>query len=326
MEIESVTNEKWNSINKSNREIVEEFLKQSSNLSDYTLRQYESGLKIFFIWIADNKENKNFWEIKPRDFLHYQNWLIERGLSSSAIRFKRSAVSTLNNYITVYYSDEYPTFHNYVNKSISLPPHNLIKEKLPLTLEEYGLLCKNLEKKELWQQLAYLKFSFSSGARRNEVRQLTKDMLKIAPKKVKTTNGKEVPVYYTGKIRCKGRGKIGKIRVLQYDQSAFDAIKKWLSVRGNDDIDYVFAVKDNRGILKQVGESTFNQWCTEIFSEMIGRRFHPHLIRESRATTMVVEQKKDIEIAQKLLGHESSETTTLYVIRNDEDDSDEAFI
>ena len=58
-----------------------------------------------------------------------------------------------------------------------------------------------------------------------------------------------------------------------------------------------------------------------------GRRVHPHLFRESRATNLVVFQHKAPEVAQKLLGH-NQVTTTLdhYIIRNDENDqSDEAF-
>ena len=125
-------------------------------------------------------------------------------------------------------------------------------------------------------------------------------------------------------IRCKGRGKIGKQRKLQFDQIAMDAIKKWLSVRGDDDCPYVFVGK-KKDKYHQISESTFNLWSERYFAPIVGRRFHPHLIRETRATTMVVEQGKDINSAKKLLGHESSETTQIYVIRNDENDSDDAF-
>jgi site-specific recombinase XerD len=323
MAINAVTDEMWQKINKKNREIVEEFLKQSSTLSDYTLKQYESGLKIYFKWIYDNKEDKYFYEIKSRDYLHYQNWLIEQGLSSSAIKFKRSCVSSLNNYIELYYSDEYPAFRNYINKGIANPTPAFVYEKEPLTLKEYKHLCDVLEEQKKWQQLAYIRFSFSSGARRNEVRQLTKESMKIEPKEI-NIDGKITKIYSTEKLRCKGRGKTGKIRTLQFDQNAFDAIQKWLDVRGEDDCPYVFVVRKS-GNINKVGETVFSQWCEAYFEKIVGRRIHPHLFRESRATSMVVEQGKDISIAQHLLGHQSSETTKLYVIRDDENDSDDAF-
>ena len=52
------------------------------------------------------------------DYKKYQSWLYNQGLGESAIRFKRSSVSTLNNYIMLYYQNEYSTFRNFVNKSI----------------------------------------------------------------------------------------------------------------------------------------------------------------------------------------------------------------
>lgn len=322
--IEEVTDEQWNSVNPENRKIVDEFLKQSKHLSPQSIKQYESALRIYFWWVKCNAGNISFYNLKSRDYLFYQNYLTERGLSSSAIKLKRSAVSSLNNYVTLYYLDMYPNFRQYITKAIATPPPAFVHEKEPLTIREYNTLCLELEKRELWQQLAYLKFSFASGARRAEVRQLLKEVVNYNPKIVQTNNG-ELKIYSTHPIRCKGRGAIGKIRQLQFDQEAMDAIKKWLSVRGEDKCPHVFAVKRD-GEYQQVKESTFNSWSEIYFEKIVGRRFHPHLIRETRATTLVVEQGGDIKAAQKLLGHKSSTTTDIYIIRKDENDADDAFI
>ncbi len=69
----------------------------------------------------------------------------------------------------------------------------------------------------------------------------------------------------------------------------------------------------------------FNHWCTNIFSKMLGVRVHPHLLRSSRATHAVVEEGKDIKAVQKLLGHASTETTEIYVVRDDSEDLDDLF-
>ena len=324
IKIDDVTEQQWNSINVENRKIVENFLSQSMQLSPQTIKQYTSALKIYFYFIKENIEDKPFYEIKARDYLMYQNFLTKNGLSSSAIKFKRSAVSTLNNFITLYYEDKYPSFKNYINKSIASPPPAFVHEKEPLTMEEYNHLCSELEKKEMWQQLAYIKFSFASGARRAEVRQLLKEIITYEPKILQTDNG-EIKVYLTHPIRCKGRGTIGKVRKLSFDEDAIISIKKWLSIRGEDECPYVFVARKDE-LYHQVGEATFNSWSDIYFAPIVGRRFHPHLIRESRATTLVVEQGKDIKAAQKLLDHKSSTTTEIYVIRKDEDNADEAFI
>ena len=76
----------------------------------------------------------------------------------------------------------------------------------------------------------------------------------------------------------------------------------------------------------QVGEDTFNGWCQGLFTQIMGRRINPHIFRASRATNLVCYQNRSIETAQKLLGHESSETTKIYVVREDEEDADDAFV
>ena len=54
-------------------------------------------------------------------------------------------------------------------------------------------------------------------------------------------------------------------------------------------------------------------------------RRHPHLWRESAATQLVMEDGKNIESVRALLGHESSETTRIYVIRDEDEDLDDIF-
>lgn len=327
-----ITEEQWASVNIENQKMVKDFLEQSTQLSNYTLNQYESALRIYFWFIKENCDNKAFYDIRSRDYLKYQNWLVNRGLSPSAVKLKRSVVSSLNGYILLYYEDEYPNFKNYISKKIPNPPASFVNKKEPLTLAEYDNLCQKLEEKEMWQQLAYLRFSFSTSARRNEVRQLLKSIVDSEPMikdvEVKDKDGNKVMVqsksFLTTDIRCKGKGKVGLVRKLQFDQIAMDAIKKWLEVRGEDNCPYVFITKHGDRV-EPIKVETFNMWCSEIFEKIVGRRVHPHLLRETRATSLVVEQGKDISVAQKLLGHKSSQTTEIYIIRKDENASDEAF-
>lgn len=200
-------------------------------------------------------------------------------------------------------------------------------EKLIITLENGNV-------KDKYQKIAYLKFTWETGCRRAETRQILKDIVDAKPiikkKMVKledsTEEEKEIKYYLTPKIRCKGKGKTGKVRRLKFSDYSMDAFNKWLEIRGDDDCPYMFITKYN-GKIDQAGETAFNTWCTDIFSPIIGRRFHPHILREGRATSIVVEEGKNIEAAQALLGHQSSETTKIYVIKDDEDeDSDELFM
>jgi integrase len=312
-----VTDGEWNTFNEFNRKITEEFLQQG-HLSPKTLYQYKSGLRQFFKWVKEYVQDKPITELKPRDALRFQNYLISKGLSPSAIKFKRSVVSSLCGYIEIYYSDEFPLFRNIYNKNIPNVGKGFVYEKKPLTSEEYQKLINELEQREEWQMLAYVKFSYATGCRRAEALQLKKEIVNY--QKVEGKN-----YYLTHPIRCKGRGKAGKVRKLYFDDEAMSAIKKWLEVRGEDECLYVFVSKTQDGNIKQLSETTLNRWCSDIFSKIVERRVHPHLFRETRATDLVVNEGKDIKKAQKLLGHESSQTTEIYVIRDDSDDIDDCF-
>lgn len=331
---DEVTDAMWNQINPFNREMVEDYLSNQTHLSPKSLVGYSSALRIYFWWVKENLKDKNCTDIKKKDFLRYLNWLAGRDMSSSAIKFKKSSVSAFNKFIESYYEDEYPLFRNYVTSEMQVPQTGKVHEKKPLTPEQIDYLCSELTKREEWEKLAYVLFSYSTGCRRAEARQLLKEVISYSPiiKTIKVTdeNGKEVSVesksYKTHEIRCKGRSKAGKVRSFLFGQDAMDAIKKWLEERGDDDCPYVFVTKRKSGECHQVGEDTFNGWCSGLFSEIMGQRIHPHLLRSSRATNLVVHQGKDLETAQKLLGHESSETTKIYVVREDEEDAFEAFV
>jgi integrase len=326
-----VTEEQWLQCNEYNRKITQEFLEESTQLSPKTIETYRSALRQFFWFVKENLDNKSILELKGRDYLKYQNSLVRREMSYSAVKFRRSTISSLNNYIVLYYGDTYETFKNFITKAIASPPRSFVHEKKPLNAEEYEMLLKALEEKQEWQKIAYLQFSYATGCRRAETRQLLKEVVNypLITKEIKIKNEKgeeeikTAKYYVTHDIRCKGKGKIGKIRKLQFSEEAMQSIKKWLEVRGEDDCPYVFVSKYRE--IKQVDESTFNSWC-EGFSDIVGRRVHPHQMREKRATDMVVVEGKNIKAAQKLLGHLSQETTNIYVIREDTDDSDEAFI
>lgn len=317
-----ITEDEWNEVCEFNKTILEDFLVNSAELSPKTRTAYQSNLRIWFVWVKDHLGNRSQTEIKPLDFKKFQNWLLNRGCSSADINNKRAAISSLNNYIEVYYESEYPMFRNFINKSIKRPPKAFVHEKQPLTKSEYEHLIAVLTEREEWQKIAYLRFTFETGCRRAESRQLTKDTILLNPSVRASTN-----VYQTKPIRCKGAGELGKVRRLTFGQDAMDAMRKWIDVRGGldgDDCPYMFVTKRD-GKYAQVSETCFNGWAKDVFAEIVGRRFHPHLLRESRATQAVVEDGKDINAVKNLLGHESTETTQIYVVRNEDEDVGELF-
>ena len=321
VKLEGFTDEEFNElVNPVNKRLVRDFLNQQQ-LSNQTLKQYKSSLYIFCRWVYDNLDNEDIPMLRPRDGLSYQNFLIEKGLSSSGIKFKRSTVSSLFNFIEVFWSDEYPKCRNIFNKAIPNVAHTKKKEKIPLTDKERAKIVKTLKRSGELQKLAFFLVAYSSAGRRSEIIQLKKEI--VGYKEHENKEGKKQGFYLSHVVRGKGKGKNGKDIKLMLGKEAMDAIKDWLEQRDktwdDDRCEYIFASKTKDGG-KMISPNTTNLWVDQ-FGEIIGRKINPHLIRATRSTDIVVEDGKDVRFAQKLLNHESSETTTKhYIIRDDNDD------
>lgn len=302
-------------INSFNKNILSEFLERG-DLSDDTLKQYKSDLMIFFTFVYKRLENKPLYELRSRHGLSFQNYMISKGLSDSSVKNRRYAISSICNYLETYYDEEYPTFKN-ITKNLPKVGNNKKIEKDPLTSQELETIIKHLEMKGDYRKLAYLLFSYSSGCRREESRQLLKEVATY--NKYVNKKGEQKEYFVTHPIRAKGEGKAGNVRRFQFDQKTMDAIIKWLEIRGDDDCPYLFTSKRN-GVHQQVSANTFNNWCKE-FSKVINKRVHPHNLRSSRATILFVEENKNIKSIQSLLGHANSSTTEIYIVtENDEVD------
>src|SRR5699024_12358973 len=107
------TNEEYRElVHEEDQELVDDFLEQQSHLSDQTLKQYRSSLMIFLKWNHDKNRNKKLTELKPRDGLRFQNYLLNEGLGTYAIKLRRSTVSSLYGYLEVFWYDEYQDVSN----------------------------------------------------------------------------------------------------------------------------------------------------------------------------------------------------------------------
>ncbi|TPF17928.1 tyrosine-type recombinase/integrase [Priestia megaterium] len=315
-----ITDEMWKEVNDFNRSKVEEFLEESTHLSVHSQKQYKSALRIFYHWVHTTLgEKKLIHQIKKKDFMRFQNFLIRRGLSSNAVKLKRSAISSLNKYIINFYEDEeeFLTFRNFV-EGVPNPVLNKTYEKVVLSLEEIELICKTLEEDKQYQELLGFMLLYTSGCRRSELVQVKKEVFDYEQVKDAKT-GEPKGYYMTNTVRGKGKGELGEQYPLLFDDKVKDLMKLWLDQRGEDDCEYLFASRRN-GKMTQISTSTVNYWFKEIFSDIIGRRINPHITRSSRSTH-ILESGQDIKKAQSLLRHKQSSTTEqFYDLRKDKDD------
>lgn len=309
-----VTNEMYKKCNYETREIVEEFFAAKSQLSKDTKVQYRSALNQFVYWLHENAMDKPLHKVKKRDFVRFMSYLVNRGMSSSGLKFKKSAISSLCKYIedNIVEDDDMPEYSRFRNFTTSFTdiPKNHVYDKIPVSEEEYNKIKEVLLDDGNYLGLAWVAVAFSSGARRGGIIQFKSECVKDG-----IPEGKSYVM--TNKVREKGRGKDGKIVDYMLNEEAVKYIQLWLDKRGYEH-EYIFTTKYN-GEIKQMSREWAANFCTSTLSDILGRRINPHLFKAS-AVTNLLSKGKDIKIVSKYIAKHNDISTTMnhYDLRQDE--------
>lgn len=299
-------------INPENIKLINEFLMYCKGVdrSETTIINYRSDLQIFFSWFRDWCSNKDFSEIKKRDYLNFQAHMLNMGISPNRIRRIRSALSSLSNYIENYL-DEEPKFKNFRNVilKIEAPTKVAVREKTILTEEQCNQFLDYLVEKKKYQHACAFALAQSTGARIAELVQF-----KISD--LKEENIMWGKYYKTHKMRTKGRGKHGKMlnRYIRIDrfQKYFDL---WMEERKRlgvpDEIDNIFVKYDKKSSQWVVLEkATLSSWA-RTFGKWFDISFYFHSLRHF-FTTDLSKEGYPPEVIRQLVGWESLDMVSVY--------------
>lgn len=315
-----VTEEMYKKCNYETREIVEEFFAAKSQLSKDTRVQYRSALNQFVYWLYENAMDKPLYKVKKRDFVRFMSYLVNRGMSSSGLKFKKSAVSSLCKYIEDNIVDdddmiEFSKFRNFTTSFTDIPK-NHVYEKVAISEEEYRKLLDVLIDDENYAAACWVACAFNTGARRGGIVQFKTECVKDG-----IPEGKSYVL--TNKVREKGRGADGKVVQYMLNEEAVKYIQLWLDKRGYEH-EYIFTTKYG-GEIKQMSREWAANLCSDTLSDILGRRINPHLFKAS-AVTNLLEKGKDIKLVSKYIAQHNDVSTTMsfYDLRED-DGLDEIF-
>lgn len=321
LKLPSITDDMYLQCNNDSRDMVEEYFAMNPQLSPATKVQYKSGLRQFLYWIYTSANDKPLYKIKKRDFNRYMSYLVNRGMSSSGLKFKKSSVSSLCGHIEdVIVEDddfeEYTSFRNFT-KAFKDIPKNHTYEKIPISVEEYELLKETLLDDENYMGLAWVACAFNTGARRGGIRLFESEFLNE-----EMTEDKNF--IYTNYVREKGRSADGKRVRYMANSEVIKYCKLWLEKRGYEH-KYIFTSKYDKEI-GVVSLGWANSFCTDTLCDILGRRINPHLFKAS-AITHLLEQGKDIKIVSKYVGQHNDISTTMahYDLRGDGDEVNQLF-
>lgn len=314
LKLPAVTDEMYNQCNSETREMIQEFFDNKASLSPDTKTQYWSALRQFAYWIYASCSDKPLYKIKKRDFTRFMSYLVNRGMSSSGLKFKKSACSSLCGYILDNIVDdedmvEYHTFRNFTTAFKDIPL-NYVYEKIPISEEEYNKLKEVLLEDENYMALAWVVCAFNCGARRSGIVQFKVDCIKDG-----IPEGKSYVL--SNKVREKGRSIDGKICEYMLNQECIDYIKLWLEHRGYEH-EYIFTTKYG-GEIKQASREWADDICTNILSDILGRRINVHLFKSS-AITNLLNKGKDMKTVSKYVAQHNDISTTqkFYDLRPEE--------
>ena len=88
------TEKKWQEVNKYNKNLMEDFLLElkSQKKKKGTIDQYKNDLRILFIYILEELDNKPIHKLKKRNFRDYSLWLQDKNMSSARVNRLLSAL------------------------------------------------------------------------------------------------------------------------------------------------------------------------------------------------------------------------------------------
>jgi site-specific recombinase XerC len=316
--VDIITDEQWNQVNSETRELVDEYFEVNKQLSEKTRMQYISAMRQFFLFVYEKLNNKVFYKITKRDFMKYMSAMQDRGLSSSAIGIRKSAVSSFCNYIEVTVAEDVEEYKGFRNFTRGMPaiPKTQVYDKIAVSNEEYELLMKELEKREHYLAMAWVATAFNVGGRRAEIIQFKTEILDYP-----IPEGQNYVLSHI--VRGKGRGD-GKALRYMINLEALKYLKLWVDKRGFES-EYIFATKGGKKV-SHISIGWANDLCANVLSPILNRRINPHLFKAS-CISRLLEDGVDMKIVSKYIAHHNdiSTTSTHYDLRNFEEEKNNIF-
>lgn len=309
--------EDWDKVNPKNKQLMKQWITylKSTNKSQGTIKQYTNDLRIIFIFLLKECENRFIIDLNKRDIIAFQGYsLNEWGHSSNRVRRLKACLSSLSNFVENIMDDLYPDFRNIVNK-IESPPKEPVREKVVLTEEQVEYVLKTLVDSEQYQKACAFALAANSGARKSE-------LARFKTSYFDEENLQHNAYYKTPeKIITKGRGKNGKPLYKYVLKNGFqEYLDLWLKEREELGIDNeeLFVTRRN-GEWVGATDTTLQSWTSQ-YSKILGVNFYFHSLRHYLTTKLRQNNIPD-KVIQEFFGWDSIDMIDIY----DDSEAEEDF-
>lgn len=264
------------------------------DLSAKTIKQYNSDLMQWFIYMYNNQFNLSVLEATEDDITEYYYWRKQQGNNVNRQKRIMSSISA---------------FYKFLRKKrmitespvefIDRPKQGqaIVKQTF-LTIDQVNLLRQKLTEYGDIQLKTYILFGLSTMARVNAMAHLRWEQIDFDERMctdVLEKEGKIVDLYFSEEV-----------------SSLLKELKQYRQDNHIEDYGWVFAssyvTKD-----KCISNGTLNEWC-KLAGSMIGiPSLHNHDLRHS-GSNLLKEMGMEIQDIAELLHHESTETTVRHYL------------
>ena len=260
-------------------------LKVEKGLASNTITSYQGNISSFFACI-----NKSYSKIKENDIYDYMHQLVSKGLDSTSISHKITALKMFYKYLLKEGLVKENIFEkiNRPKKQVKLPDY--------LTIEQIDKLFSfKLETSFDYRNKAMLELLYATGMRVSELINV----------KISDIN------FYEDYIVVIGKGN--KQRIIPLTDIAIKCIKDYVDnyypkFNKNKKCEFLFLNKNGLKLTRQGFDKVLKDIALKQGLEKV---VYPHIIRHSFATHLL-NNGASLMVIKELLGHENVSTTGIY--------------
>ena len=296
-------------VNPENIQLMNDFLDylRSIGRSEATIKAYEADLKIFWVWCLKNCNNAHFVDLKKRQIIAFQNYLLTENQNNSArVRRLKATLSSFSNFISVCLDDEFEDFKPIIRR-IPDPTGEPCQEKTILTDEQVQQILDMLVENKKYEIACFWALACYGGRRKSEIIQYCWDW--ISPDNMFLGTFYKTPE----KIRTKGRGPQGKMLFAYVLAKQFDPYYKlWMDYRRENNIapDSKWLFPNRADPSQHITIGTVDNWMTYI-SKHTGIDIYAHCARHY-LVTMLSKMGIPAKAITALIGWENSSMCDIY--------------
>ena len=312
---------KWNNVPNFNKDLINDFLLElkAQGKSKGTISQYFNDLRIICIYIHDELRNKEFRQLKKKDFRNMVLFFKDKGMSNARVNRLKSSVSSMLEFASNEEDYEDDIEINYAGKVKGLQKES-VRSIVFLSWKEVEIIYKELLNQERYQEATLLALGIDSAGRKNELHQVLKESITV-----------------DGNFTNEAIGKRAKKFKLMYNDMTKEAFSLYMQQRGEDDIESLWITsRGERRKLDVDGLYDMVVSWRKILEEKTGeyKEFNVHSLRHISLELLSTGEhylakklgkKFDLDSLKLLAHHESIETTSGYLRDRSDDMLLEAF-